>query len=70
MVAVVWLIIGAVVLGVGFLLWSMDRRARRKGHRIRGASDIAAREFSRRTNVRRPGVRPTPLRTKSRYPKL
>jgi hypothetical protein len=70
MVAVVWGIIAAVVFGVGVLLWSMDRRARRKGHHIRGASDIAAAEFSRRTNVRRPGVRPTPLRTKSKYPKL
>ena len=70
MVVWVWLIIGAVVLGVGTLLGLMDRRGRRKGHRIRGASDIAATEFSRRTNVRRPGVRPTPLRTKSKYPKL
>jgi hypothetical protein len=70
MVAVVWGIIAAVVLAVGLLLWSMDRRARRKGHRIRGASGIAAAEFRRRTNVRRPGVRPTPLRTKSKYPKL
>ncbi|HWF42934.1 MAG TPA: hypothetical protein VN683_12680 [Acidothermaceae bacterium] len=70
MVIFVWLVIAAVVLGVGALLWSMDRRARRKGHRIRGASGIASAEFSRRTNMRRPGVRPTPLRTKSKYPKL
>jgi hypothetical protein len=70
MVLLVWLIIAAVVLGVGGLLWSMDRRGRRKGHRIRGASDIASMEFSRRTNMRRPGVRPTPLRTKNKYPKL
>jgi hypothetical protein len=69
-VLMVWLIIGAVVLAVGTLLGLSDRRARRKGHVIRGASDIAAREFSRRTNIRRPGVRPTPLRTKSKYPKL
>jgi hypothetical protein len=70
MVLWVWVIIAAVVLGVGVLLWSMDRRARRKGHVIRGASEIASIEFSRRTNIRRPGVRPTPLRTKNKYPKL
>jgi hypothetical protein len=70
MVLWVWLIIAAVLLGVGTLLGLSDRRARRKGHRIRGASDIAAAEFSRRTNVRRPGVRPTAPRTRSKYPKL
>jgi hypothetical protein len=39
---------------------------------IRGASEIASIEFSRRTNVRRrrPGVRPTEARTRSKYPKL
>jgi hypothetical protein len=71
MVVWVWIITAAVVLGVGTLLGLADRRARRKGHVIRGAADIAAAEFSRRTNVRRrPGVRPTAPRTKSRYPKL
>jgi hypothetical protein len=66
----VWLVIAGVALAVGVLLWSMDRRARRKGHVIRGASEIAAVEFSRRTNMRRPGVRPTAPRTRSKYPKL
>jgi hypothetical protein len=70
MVLFVWLIIAAVVLGVGVLLWSMDRRARRKGHVIRGASSMAAIEFRRRTNIRRPAARPTPLRTRNKYPKL
>jgi Flp pilus assembly protein TadB len=70
MVLFVWLVIAAVALAVGVLLWSMDRRARRKGHVIRGASEIAAVEFSRRTNMRRPGVRPTAPRTRSKYPKL
>jgi hypothetical protein len=70
MVVWVWLIIAAVVVGIGTLLGLADRRARRKGHRIRGASEISATQFSRRTNLRRPGVRPTPPRTRSKYPKL
>ena len=41
MVVWVWLIIGAVVVGVGLLLASMDRRSRRKGHVLRGSSRIS-----------------------------
>jgi len=41
MVAFVWLGIAAVVLGVGVLLWSMDRRSHRKGHILRGSSRIS-----------------------------
>lgn len=70
MVVWVWIIIAVVVLSIGTLLGLSDRRARRKGHRIRSASGIGAAQFSRRTSMRRPGVRPTPARTKSRYPKL
>jgi hypothetical protein len=73
MVVWVWLTIAAVVLAVGTLLGLMDRRARRKGHVIRGASEIASIDFSRRMNIRRrrrPGVRPTAPRTRSKYPKL
>jgi hypothetical protein len=72
MVVWVWVIIAAVLLGIGTLLGLSDRHARRKGHVIRGASEMAAIEFSRRTNMRRrrPGVRPTAPRTRSKYPKL
>lgn len=41
MVAFVWLGIAAVVLGVGVLLASTDRRSRRKGHVLRGSSRIS-----------------------------
>ena len=41
MVVWVWVIIAAVVLGVGLLLRSMDRRSRRKGHVLRGSSKIS-----------------------------
>jgi hypothetical protein len=72
MVVWVWVIIAAIVVAIGTLLGLADRRARRKGHVIRRASTMAAIASSRRTNVRRrrPGVRPTAPRTKSRYPKL
>jgi hypothetical protein len=72
MVVWVWLIIAAIVLGVGTLLGLMDRRARRQGHIIRGASNMSAVASSRRANVRRrrPGVRPTAPRTRSKYPRL
>jgi hypothetical protein len=72
MVVWVWLIIAAVVLGVGALLGLMDRRGRRQGHVIRRASMMSAIASSRRTNVRRrrPGVRPTAPQTRSKYPRL
>src|SRR5665213_1176803 len=69
MVLFVWLIIAAVVLGVGTLLGFVDRRARRQGHGIRRASTMAAIAFSRRSNLRRPrpGGRATAPRTRSKY---
>lgn len=72
MVAFVWLIIAAVVLGLGLLLWSMDRRSRRKGHTIRRASNMSAAASAGRTNIRRRRTRvsPTAPRTRSKYPKL
>ena len=53
MVLFVWLIIAAVVLGVGTLLGLMDLRARREGHVIRRASTMADIAFARRMNLRR-----------------
>jgi hypothetical protein len=41
MVVFGWLIIAAVVLGVGLLLASVDRRSRRKGHMLRGSSKMS-----------------------------
>jgi hypothetical protein len=68
----VWLIIAAVVIAVGTLLGLMDRSARRKGHVVRRAANIAAIERSRRTNVRRgrPRSSPTPPSAGKKYPKL
>jgi hypothetical protein len=72
MVLFVWLIIAAVVLGVGTLLGLMDRRGRRQGHVIRRASSMSAIAFYRRSNLRRPrpGGRAAAPRTRSKYPRL
>jgi hypothetical protein len=72
MVLWVWVIIAAVLLGIGTLLGLADRRARRKGHVIRRASTMSAIASSRRTSVRRrrPRVSPTPPQPRSKYPKL
>jgi hypothetical protein len=48
----VWLVIAAVVLGAGVLLWSMDRRSRRNGHVLRGSSKISASLFDTNANAR------------------
>ena len=52
MVLFVWLVIAAAVLGVGLLLWSMDRRSRRKGHVLRTSSKISASLFDAFANAR------------------
>jgi hypothetical protein len=52
MVLYVWLIIAAIVVGVGVLLWSMDRRSRRKGHVLRTSSKISTSLFDRNANAR------------------
>ena len=52
MVVLVWVLIAAVVLGVGVLLWSMDRRSRRNGHVLRGSSKISASLFDTNANAR------------------
>jgi len=72
MVLFVWLVIAAVVLGVGTLLGLMDRRARREGHVIRRASSMADVAFARRMNIRRrrPRISPTAPPTRSKYPRL
>ena len=70
MVLWVWLIIAAVVLGVGTLLGFMDRRARREGHVIRRASSMADIAFARRMNLRRARSRTRAIASRSKYPRL
>ncbi len=70
MVLWVWLIIAAVVLGVGTLLGLMDRRARREGHVIRRASSMADIAFARRMNLRRRRSRAGATAPRSKYPRL
>ena len=52
MVVFVWIVIAAVVLGVGALLASMDRRSRRNRHVLRGSSKISASLFDTSANAR------------------
>jgi hypothetical protein len=52
MVAFVWLVIAAVVLGAGVLLAAMDRRSRSNGHVLRGSSKISASLFDTSANAR------------------
>jgi hypothetical protein len=52
MVVWVWLIIAAVVLGLGVLLWSMDRRSRRKGHVLRTSATMSASLLDTNANAR------------------
>ncbi len=52
MVVFVWLVIAAIVLGVGVSLAAMDRRSRRNGHVLRGSSNISASLFDTNANAR------------------
>jgi hypothetical protein len=52
MVGFVWLLIAAVLLGVGVLLWSMDRRSRQKGHLLRTSADMSASLLDTNANAR------------------
>lgn len=64
----VWLIIAAVVLGLGTLLGLMDRRGRRQGHVIRRPSEVSAMESASRRNIRRTRPRVSPVARD--FPKL